>query len=156
MDKLTPEQRHRAMVGNKSRNTKPEIQIRKLLHGLGYRFRIHRKNLPGCPDIVLPKYKIAIFVNGCFWHRHEGCKIANTPSSNRDFWKKKFAANVERDARNYAALKALGWKVLIIWECEVKEIVRSKTIPGLPSHNSTAYPTEADIHDQPLLAAEAD
>lgn len=156
MDKHTPEQRKRNMSAVKGKDTKPELLVRKLLHALGYRFRIQRKDLPGRPDIVLPRYKTAIFVNGCFWHRHEGCKYASTPSTNSEFWEKKFTANVERDARNYAALKALGWKVLIIWECEVKEIVRSKTIPGLPSHNSTAYPTEADIHDQPLLAAEAD
>lgn len=144
MDRLTPEQRRRSMVGNKSRDTKPEIQVRKLLHSLGYRFRIQRKDLPGKPDILLPKYKTAIFVNGCFWHRHEGCKLASTPATNSEFWQKKFTANVERDARNYAALKALGWNVLIIWECEVKEILQSKSIPGLPALPSLTYPIEED------------
>ena len=144
MDRLTPEQRRRSMVGNKSRDTKPEIQVRKLLHSLGYRFRIQRKDLPGKPDIVLPKYRTAIFVNGCFWHRHEGCKYASTPSTNSEFWEKKFAANVERDARNYAVLKALGWHVVIIWECEVKEILRSRVIPGIPAPSSQAYPSGKD------------
>lgn len=140
MDRLTPEQRRRSMVGNKSRDTKPEIQVRKLLHSLGYRFRIQRKDLPGRPDIVLPKYKTAIFVNGCFWHRHEGCKYASTPSTNSDFWEKKFAANVKRDARNYAALKKQGWNVIVIWECEVKEILRSRVIPGIPAQSALTYP----------------
>lgn len=151
MDCLTPEQRRRNMSAIKGRDTKPEILLRKLLHSLGYRFRIQRKDLPGRPDIVLPRYKAAIFVNGCFWHRHAGCKLASTPSTNSEFWQKKFAANVERDARNYAALKELGWNVLIIWECEVKEIIRNKSIPGLPAQPSQAYPTDKDTD---LVAAE--
>ena len=153
MDCLTPEQRKRNMSAIKGRDTKPEILLRKLLHSLGYRFRIQRKDLPGRPDIVLPRYKTAIFVNGCFWHRHEGCKLASTPSTNSDFWQKKFAANVERDTRNYAALKALGWHVVIIWECEVKEILRSKVIPGLPSCISTPYPTDEDMPESAALMA---
>ena len=140
MDVLSPAQRKRNMSAIKGRDTKPEILLRKLLHSLGYRFRIQRKDLPGRPDIVLPKYKTAIFVNGCFWHRHEGCRFASTPSSNSEFWQKKFAANVERDARNYAALKELGWTVLIIWECEVKQILRSRDIPGIPAPSALTYP----------------
>lgn len=128
------------MSAIKGRDTKPEILLRKLLHSLGYRFRIQRKDLPGRPDIVLPRYKTAIFVNGCFWHRHEGCQYASTPSTNREFWEKKFAANEERDARNYAALKALGWHVVIIWECEVKEILRSRVFPNLQAPTSTQNP----------------
>lgn len=151
MDILTPEQRKRNMSAIKGRDTKPEILLRKLLHSLGYRFRIQRKDLPGRPDIVLPRYKTAIFVNGCFWHRHEGCKLASTPATNSDFWQKKFTANVERDVRNYAALKELGWNVLIIWECEVKEILRSRVIPGLPAPCNATYP---DGEDNSLAAAE--
>ena len=95
---------------------------------------------------MLSKYKTAIFINGCFWHRHEGCKYASTPATNSDFWKKKkFAANVERDARNYAELRKQGWNVLIIWECEVKELLRTKIIPGLPSRISSPYPTDDDL-----------
>ena len=143
------------MSAIKGRDTKPELQLRKLLHSLGYRFRIQRKDLPGKPDIVLPRYRTAIFVNGCFWHRHEGCKYASTPSTNSEFWEKKFAANMERDARNYAALKALGWHVLIIWECEVKEILQSKVIPGLPSRPSAPYPSDQDLPESAaFLAAE--
>ena len=120
MDVHTPEQRQRNMSAIKGKDTKPEIQVRKALHALGYRFRLHRKDLPGKPDIVLPKYKTVIFVNGCFWHRHPGCKYASTPSTNSDFWNAKFEENTARDKRNYAQLEELGWKVVVIWECEVK------------------------------------
>ena len=140
MDCLTPEQRKRNMSAIKGRDTKPEALLRKLLHSLGYRFRIQRKDLPGRPDIVLPKYKTAIFVNGCFWHRHEECKYASTPSTNSEFWEMKFAANVKRDARNYVALKKQGWNVIVIWECEVKEILRSRVIPGIPAPSALTYP----------------
>lgn len=143
------------MSAIKSKNTKPELMVRKLLHNQGYRFRIQRKDLPGKPDIVLPKYNTAIFINGCFWHRHEGCKLASTPATNSDFWEKKFAANVERDARNYAALKEQGWNVLIIWECEVKELLRTKIISGLPSRTTAPNPTDEEMPESaPLIAAE--
>lgn len=122
MDVHTPEQRQRNMSAIKGKDTKPEIQVRKALHALGYRFRLHRKDLPGKPDIVLPKYKTVIFVNGCFWHRHPGCKYASTPSTNSDFWNAKFEENTARDKRNYAQLEELGWKVVVIWECEAKDI----------------------------------
>ena len=121
MDRHTPEQRHRNMAAVKGKNTKPEIAVRKLLHKLGYRFRLHRKDLPGKPDIVLPKYKTVIFIHGCFWHRHAGCKYASTPSSNAVFWEKKFEENVARDRKNIEKLETLGWKVIIIWGCEVNE-----------------------------------
>ena len=121
MDRHTPEQRHRNMAAVKGKNTKPEIAVRKLLHKLGYRFRLHRKDLPGKPDIVLPKYKTVIFIHGCFWHRHAGCKYASTPSSNTVFWEKKFEENVARDRKNIEKLETLGWKVITIWGCEVNE-----------------------------------
>ena len=105
MDRHTPEQRKRNMAAIKSKNTKPEILVRRLLHSMGYRFRLHAKNLPGKPDIVLPKYKTVIFVNGCFWHRHEGCKYASTPTSNVDFWNAKFKENTSRDSQKKALLK---------------------------------------------------
>ncbi|MDO5464825.1 MAG: very short patch repair endonuclease [Akkermansia sp.] len=122
MDVHTPEQRQRNMSAIKGKDTKPEIQVRKALHAQGYRFRLHRKDLPGKPDIILPKYKTVIFVNGCFWHRHPGCKYASTPSTNSDFWNAKFEENTARDKRNYAQLEELGWKVVVIWECEAKDI----------------------------------
>lgn len=104
----------------RGRNTGPELRLRSLLHRAGFRFRLHAKQLPGSPDVVLPKYRTAIFVHGCFWHRHPGCRNATMPSTRREFWQEKFDANVSRDARNQAALEAAGWTVLTIWECELK------------------------------------
>lgn len=106
------------MSGIRGKNTKPEITVRKFLHQKGLRFRLHAK-LPGKPDLTFPKYKTAVFVHGCFWHRHEGCRFSTTPKNNADFWQKKFAANVERDARATAQLEELGWRVLIVWECQL-------------------------------------
>lgn len=120
MDSLTKERRSWNMSRIKSKDTKPELRVRSLLHRLGYRFRLHRKNLPGRPDIVLPKYKTAIFVHGCFWHRHEGCRFAYNPKSRMDFWRKKFEENQRRDKKNSTKLKELGWKVAVIWECETQ------------------------------------
>ncbi len=108
------------MAQVKSENTSPELAIRKLLHRLGYRFRLHRKDLPGKPDIVLPKYKTVIFVHGCFWHGHPGCKRAARPASNTDFWNKKLDRNIERDHKAREELEKLGWRVMTIWECEIK------------------------------------
>ena len=116
------EQRSRNMSAIKSKNTKPEIAVRKLLHSMGYRFRLHRKDLPGSPDIVLPKYKIVIFVNGCFWHRHENCKYASTPKTRKEFWENKFNANKIRDQKIQKEIIDLGWKFIIIWECEARNI----------------------------------
>ena len=128
MDRHTPEQRHRNMSAVKGKDTKPEILVRKWLHAAGYRFRLHVKELPGKPDIVLPKYKTAIFVNGCFWHQHQGCHHANLPKTNKAFWSDKLRKNAERDERNYQELRNLGWDVQIIWECEVKKIMRETDV----------------------------
>lgn len=155
MDKHTPEQRHRNMAAVKGKNTKPEIAIRKLLHAQGYRFRLHRKDLPGTPDIVLPKYKIAIFINGCFWHQHENCKHAALPSTRREFWQAKLTANKQRDACNLAALRALGYTTLTIWECEIKSILATHTIPNLPPKAEAApAPNYSPLPDTALTAAE--
>ena len=116
------EQRSKNMSAIKSKNTKPEIAVRKILHSMGYRFRLHRKDLPGSPDIVLPKYKIVIFVHGCFWHRHENCKYASTPKTRKEFWENKFNKNIKRDKKNFKELKKLNWKVLVIWECELNSL----------------------------------
>ena len=102
------EARSRNMSAIKSKNTKPEIIVRKLLHSMGYRFRLHKKDLPGSPDIVLPKYKTVIFVHGCFWHRHHNCKFATTPKTRTEFWENKFKENIERDIKNQNKLKNLG------------------------------------------------
>lgn len=104
----------------RGRDTGPEMRLRSLLHRAGFRFRLHAKDLPGKPDIVLPKYHTVIFVHGCFWHRHEGCRHATTPSTRAEFWQAKFDGNVERDKRNRAALEAEGWTVMTVWECELK------------------------------------
>ena len=101
------------------KDSRPELRIRKLLHSLGLRFRLHRRDLPGTPDIVLARHKTAIFVHGCFWHRHEDCPKATTPKDRAAFWRDKFDRNVERDARNSQLLEKAGWRVLTIWECEI-------------------------------------
>jgi DNA mismatch endonuclease (patch repair protein) len=102
----------------RSRDTAPELQVRSALHRAGYRFRLHRKDLPGRPDIVLPKHHTVVFVHGCFWHRHKGCVFAYAPKSRIAFWDEKFRSNVERDFRNTRALRALGWRVITVWECQ--------------------------------------
>ncbi|MFW4697541.1 very short patch repair endonuclease [Pseudomonas aeruginosa] len=123
-------------------NTKPEILVRQRLHAIGLRFRVNARNLPGSPDIVLPKWRTVIFVHGCFWHRHPGCKYASTPKSRLDYWAPKFAANIERDARKTAELIALGWRVLVVWECETKNLAAleerlKQDIRSIPSTTST-------------------
>ena len=119
-DKLTSSQRSRCMSRIRGKNTKPEILVRKGLHARGFRFRLHNKKLPGSPDIVLPKYGVAIMVNGCFWHGHKGCRYATKPKSNVEFWETKIARNRHRDEVTTAHLEALGWTVITIWECELR------------------------------------
>jgi DNA mismatch endonuclease (patch repair protein) len=119
VDTLTPAERSERMSRIRSTNTKPEVALRKALHRLGFRFRLHGNRLPGKPDIVLSKYRTAIFVHGCFWHRHEGCKVATTPKSNTAFWVEKFDRNIARDAAALLELQATGWKVLVAWECQL-------------------------------------
>lgn len=124
MDHLTPEKRSWNMSRIKGKNTKPELLVRSLLHRAGYRFTVNgpkNKSLPGKPDIVLPKYKTVIFVHGCYWHRHPGCKGATTPKTNTEFWAAKFDRNVSNDQKNRAALKHRGWNVIVIWECQLKK-----------------------------------
>lgn len=113
--------RSRMMAGIGPKNTKPEMRVRTYLHAVGLRFRLHDKRLPGQPDIVLPAFETAIFVHGCFWHRHTHCRFATTPASNVEFWRNKLQRNVDRDAAKAAALTAAGWRVLIVWECETRE-----------------------------------
>jgi len=121
MDVVAPEIRSRMMSGIRGKNTKPEIIVRKMLHATGFRFRLHRTDLPGAPDILLPRRRVAIFVHGCFWHMHEGCKYAKLPSSNERFWREKLARNAERDSQAIFRLAAAGWRVLTIWECSTRE-----------------------------------
>jgi len=113
--------RSRMMSGIKGKNTQPELQVRRYLHGRGLRFRLHVKDLPGKPDLVFPKFKAVVFVHGCFWHQHAGCKYATTPSSHQHFWTNKLSENVARDSYQIAALKGLGWRVFVVWECVLRE-----------------------------------
>ena len=120
-DSVTKEQRSWNMSRIRSTNTSIEVLVRKYLFKKGFRYRKNVTSLPGKPDIVLPKYKTVIFVHGCFWHRHEGCKFATTPSSNADYWQEKFSRNIENDKKHIKELNAQGWRVITVWECEIKK-----------------------------------
>ena len=120
MDVLTPEQRKKNMQNIRGKDTKIEVKVRSELFKRGFRFRKNDSRYPGKPDIVLPKYKTVIFVNGCYWHRHPGCKYATTPKTNTEFWNKKFQTNIKNDAKNKAELEEAGWNVITLWECELK------------------------------------
>lgn len=112
--------RSRMMAGIRGKNTRPELIVRRFLHSEGFRYRLHDCKLPGKPDIVLPKYKLAIFVHGCFWHRHQGCRYATSPEQNREKWQEKFRGNIERDQKQIKQLLEQGWRILVIWECALK------------------------------------
>lgn len=115
----------------RGKDTKPEVMVRQYLFANGFRYRLYRKDLPGKPDIVLPKYKTVIFINGCFWHGHSGCKYATIPEANHDFWLAKISGNIERDKSNHAKLFELGWKVIEIWQCKLKPKFREQTLNNL-------------------------
>jgi DNA mismatch endonuclease, patch repair protein len=120
-DVFSREKRSKIMSNVKDRDTKPELIVRSMIHSMGFRFRLRNKKLPGNPDLVLSRHGKVVFVNGCFWHGHNGCRKAARPKSNSDFWNKKLNGNVERDKLNIGELEQLGWKVLVVWECETKE-----------------------------------
>jgi len=126
-DFLTKAQRSERMSRIRGRDTKPELVLRRLLHAQGFRYRLHNTSLPGKPDLVLAKYKAVVFVHGCFWHRHQGCNIATTPKSNVQFWTSKFENNVARDRRNVQALEGLGWRVFVVWECDLASGSKART-----------------------------
>lgn len=121
MDRLTKERRSWLMSRVAGKNTTPELRVRRAAHALGLRFRLHRKDLPGKPDLVFPKFRLAVFVHGCFWHRHSGCRKATLPKSRADFWSAKFTSNQQRDERVMTDLENAGWRVDVIWECETKD-----------------------------------
>lgn len=121
MDHLTVKKRSWNMSLIKAKNSKPEVFVRSILHRLGFRFSLNKNDLPGKPDIVLKKYQTAVFIHGCFWHQHKNCKRANMPKSNQNYWKPKLARNVERDKINKKELMKDGWKVIVVWECEIKD-----------------------------------
>ena len=121
MDHLTPEKRSHLMSRIRSRDTKPEMTVRRMVHAMGFRYRLHRRDLPGCPDLVLPRHRKVVLVHGCFWHSHAGCRAGRVPASNADFWLPKLRRNTERDAANEEALRCLGWSVLVLWECQTRK-----------------------------------
>lgn len=135
-----PNARRRNMSAVRAKDTKPEIAVRQVMHALGYRFRLHRRNLPGCPDIVLPRHRLAVFVQGCFWHGCSDCSRGRQrPRTNSDFWEAKLAANRARDARNQLALKAANWSVIEVWECATRDPDRlrdflHRILPDLDTH----------------------
>ena len=130
-DVLTPEQRHYNMSRIRGKDTKPEEIVRKYLFSKGLRYRKNDKRYPGHPDIVLPKYKTVVFVHGCFWHMHEGCRYAKLPKTNTEFWKEKLSRNRERDKNEQRILREMGWKVLVVWECEIKKDKQQETLERL-------------------------
>jgi DNA mismatch endonuclease, patch repair protein len=144
VDRIDKKRRSWNMGRIKGRDTAPEVQVRSILHGAGYRFRLHRKDLPGRPDIVLPKHKTAIFVHGCFWHRHKGCSNCSTPKSNVEFWEAKFSGNVERDSRNLKKLTESGWKVIVVWECELlrPDELKTRLLSLLGPQKASSAPRE--------------
>ncbi len=126
VDTLSPAQRSERMSRIRSRDTAPELALRRALHRLGLRYRLHGAKLPGQPDVVFPSRRAAVFVHGCFWHRHDNCRIATTPKSNTPFWEAKFERNVERDVQNGARLRELGWGVIVVWECELSTSTKAE------------------------------
>ena len=137
-DNHSPAVRSKNMSHIRSTDTSPETMVRKHLFSKGFRYRKNVSLLPGKPDIVLPKYKTCIFVNGCFWHKHDGCKYFVWPKNNADFWKNKIEGNVKRDAKNHELLKASGWRVYVVWECELKKDKREDTLRKLEEYITAA------------------
>lgn len=133
MDVLTPAQRHKNMSRIRSKNTKPELKVRRWLWEHGYRYRLNVKDIPGRPDIVMRKYKTVIFVNGCFWHGHDGCDKFVMPKSNVEFWQSKISRNRERDLKNYKNLQESGWNVIVVWECGLKSSSFEETMAKIAS-----------------------
>lgn len=137
MDTLTPAERSARMSRIRSKDTTPELRVRSLLHRSGYRYRLHRDDLPGSPDIVFARRSKVIFVHGCFWHAHRKCKIANQPKSRQRYWSDKFAANISRDKRNTRRLRRSGWEVCVVWECETRnaKLLETRLKAFLDQHN---------------------
>ena len=152
MDVLSREKRSQIMASVKSSDTKPEMLVRRYLHAHGFRYGLHNRKLPGSPDIVLRKYKTVIFINGCFWHGHEGCRYYRLPKSNIEFWQTKIKRNRQRDIETIEALKTKGWRVITIWECELRTVIqRSETLIQLVKDikgdlKSVGYTQERQIH----------
>ena len=161
-DVMTPEQRHKCMARILSKNTKPEIMVRKYLFARGFRYRKNVRRLPGTPDIVLRKYRTVIFVNGCFWHGHEGCRYSHLPKSNVEFWRNKIERNKKRDLRERVELRRMGWHVIQVWECQLKPKEREMTLRSIEQALYEIYlqdraprkPYACPAADAPACAAE--
>jgi DNA mismatch endonuclease, patch repair protein len=156
-DTLTPSERSLLMSKIRSKNTAPERAVRSLLHRAGYRFRIHVRALPGTPDIVLTRYRLVVFVHGCFWHRHPGCKVATTPKTHKKFWTAKFARNVANDQKHRRKLRRMGWRVVTVWACQLKSPEKvlariEKAMQPLAKKPSFAYV----LHEETFLDQFAD
>lgn len=150
MDSMTKEQRHRCMAAIKSRDTKPEMLVRKYLFARGFRYRLNHPRLPGHPDLVLRKYRTAIFVNGCFWHGHVGCPYYRLPKTHTDFWRAKIERNRERDRQEQQHLAAMGWHCIAIWECQLKPHVRAQTLDSLAFTLNEIYLQDRQIRPYQL------
>ena len=148
-DTMTREQRHYCMSRIRGKDTRPEMVVRRWLHSEGFRYSLHSIRLPGCPDIVLRRYHTVIFINGCFWHGHPGCDKFSMPRSNEEFWQEKIRRNKERDAQEVAALEALGWNVIVVWECELSRRARDLTLRNLVDAVRRNIEPES-IHSIPL------
>lgn len=162
MDKMTKEQRHRCMAAIRGKDTKPEITVRKFLFSRGFRYRLNHPRLPGRPDIVMRKYRTCIFVNGCFWHGHEGCRYYVLPKTNTEFWKAKIDRNRTRDAEEQRRLAAMGWHCITVWECQLKPAVKERTLESLAYTLNSIYLNDRKIkrytlpEEETLMAAEPD
>lgn len=141
MDVYSREKRSEVMSKVRSSDTGPEMIVRKKLHSLGFRFRLHGKHLPGKPDIILPKHRSVVFVHGCFWHHHSGCPKSKLPATNADFWRKKIFRNVQRDEQVVSDLRQLGWRVLVVWECEIRTGVYLEKVNGFLGEKSNTILT---------------
>ena len=159
-DSISPQQRHANMAAIHGKNTKPEVVVRKWLWGHGYRYRLNHPRLPGKPDIVMRKYRTCIFVNGCFWHGHEGCRYYTIPKTNTEFWVNKVKRNKERDLNVQHELAAMGWHSITIWECELKPKVRERTLESLAFTLNKIFLQDRTVkryeipEEEPLMAAE--
>lgn len=156
MDKMTKEQRHHCMASIRGKNTKPELIVRKFLFSRGFRYRLNHPRLPGHPDIVLRRYRSVIFVNGCFWHGHEGCRHYVMPKTNTAFWQAKIERNKARDMEEQRQLAAMGWHCLTVWECQLKPAVRQETLESLAFTLNSIYLNDHQLHRYSLPEQEND
>ena len=148
-DVVTEETRSRMMSGIRGKDTKPEMVVRKALFAAGFRFRLHRRDLPGAPDVVMAGRRVAVFVHGCFWHRHKGCRLAAVPATRPGFWKAKLDGNAARDGKNIGRLRELGWRVLVVWECALRDRKTLDALPGILGEWVRGDETEGELRGAP-------